>query len=104
MTKKWDLEISNAEKEPKIRIYVKNWVRWVLLKIFDFGQSQRKTVKSKSTARSTARVLTWLCDITPKANVVVRKRSMHVEVREGYVLVREARVREWRQVSARGGT
>ena len=47
MTKKWDLETSNVETEPKIRIYVKNWARQVLLKIFDLvnGQSQRSTVK-----------------------------------------------------------
>ena len=44
MTKKWDLETSNAEMEPKIGIYTKNWARYVLLKIFDFGQSQQSTV------------------------------------------------------------
>ena len=38
MTKKWDLETSNEETEPKIRIYVKNCARQALLKIFDFGQ------------------------------------------------------------------
>ena len=35
MTKKWDLETSNAETEPKIRIYAKNWARQALLKNFD---------------------------------------------------------------------
>ena len=45
MTKKWDLETSNAETELQIGIYVKNWARQVLLKIFDYSQSQRSTVK-----------------------------------------------------------
>ena len=43
MTKKWDLETSNAKMELKIGIYAKNWARQVLLKIFDYGQSQRST-------------------------------------------------------------
>ena len=41
MTKKWDLETSNVETELKIGIYAKNWAKQVLLKIFDYGQSQR---------------------------------------------------------------
>ena len=43
MTKKWDLETSNAEMELKIGIYAKNWVKQVRLKIFYYGQSQRST-------------------------------------------------------------
>ena len=42
---KWDLETLNAEMELKIGIYAKNWTRQVLLKIFDYGQSQQLTVK-----------------------------------------------------------
>ena len=41
MTKKWDLETLNAGMKLKIGIYAKNWVKQVLLKIFDYGQSQR---------------------------------------------------------------
>ena len=41
MTKKWDLETLNAETELKIGIYVKNLAKQVLLKIFDYSQSQR---------------------------------------------------------------
>ena len=44
MTKKWDLETSNAETELKIGIYAKIWAKQVLLKNFDYGQSQRSTV------------------------------------------------------------
>ena len=43
MTKKWDLETLNAETEFKIGIYAKNWAKQVLLKNFDYGQSQRST-------------------------------------------------------------
>ena len=43
MTKKWDLETLNVEMELKIGIYAKNWARQVLLKFFDYGQSQRST-------------------------------------------------------------
>ena len=42
---KWDLETLNAETEPKIGIYVKNLAKQVLLKIFDYGQSQRSMVR-----------------------------------------------------------
>ena len=59
MTKKWDLETSNVEMELKIEIYAKNWAKQVLLKIFNYGQSQR----SKSTVNGW-RVLTWQCDVT----------------------------------------
>ena len=38
---KWDLETLNAETELKIGIYVKNLAKQVLLKIFDYSQSQR---------------------------------------------------------------
>jgi len=41
MTKKWDLEASNEETEPKIGIYVKNWAKQAPSKIFDLSQSQR---------------------------------------------------------------
>ena len=51
MTKKWDLETLNAEMEPKIGIYAKNWARQVLLKNFDFGQSQRSTVNVNSQSQ-----------------------------------------------------
>jgi len=50
MTKKWDLETSNAETELKIGIYAKNWARQVLLKNFNFGQSQRSGQSQQSTA------------------------------------------------------
>ena len=57
MTKKWDLETSNAETELKTGIYVKNWAKQVLLKNFDYGQSQRSTVKvNGQSQRSTADV------------------------------------------------
>ena len=45
MTKKWDLETSNVETKLKIGIYAKNWVKQVLLKNFNYGQSQRSTVR-----------------------------------------------------------
>ena len=44
LSKKWDLETSNEETEPKIKIYAKNWARQALLENLDFGQSQRSTV------------------------------------------------------------
>ena len=43
MTKKWNLETLNAETGLKIGIYAKNWAKQVLLKFFDYGQSQRST-------------------------------------------------------------
>ena len=48
MTKKWDLETSNAEMEPKIGIYTKNWARQAMLKIFDLVKksTQKSTVNS----------------------------------------------------------
>ena len=54
MTKKWDLETSNAEMELKIRIYAKNWAKQVLLKNFDYGQSQRSTVNGELVHRQEA--------------------------------------------------
>ena len=45
MTKKLDLETSNEETEPKIRIYAKKWARQALSKKFDLDQRRR----SKST-------------------------------------------------------
>ena len=59
MTKKWDLETSNAKMELKIRIYAKNWARQVLLKIFDSGQSQRSTVKVNGQRLTCADVAVW---------------------------------------------
>ena len=59
ITKKWDLETSNEETEPKIRIYTKNWARQALLKNFNFGQSQRSTIWSMVNAWD-ADVAAWL--------------------------------------------
>ena len=59
MTKKWDLETSNAETKLKIGIYTKNWAKQARLKIFDYGQ--RSTVngqRSKSTVRVNSQLLT----------------------------------------------
>ena len=59
MTKKWDLETSNAETELKIGIYVKNWAKQVLLKIFDYGQSQRSTVRVNGQRMTCVDVAVW---------------------------------------------
>ena len=59
MTKKWDLETSNAETELKIGIYMKNWVKQVLLKNFDYGQSQRSTVRVNDQRMTCADVAVW---------------------------------------------
>ena len=59
MTKKWDLEISNVETELKIEIYAKNWAKQILLKNFDYGQSQLLELTVNGW-----RVLTWQCDVT----------------------------------------
>ena len=59
MTKKWDLETSNVEMELKIGIYVKNWAKQVLLKNFDYGQSQRSTVRVNSQRMTCADVAVW---------------------------------------------
>ena len=65
MTKKWDLETSNAEMELKIGIYMKNWARQTLLKNFDFGQSQRSTARSMDTNVTRADVTGMTCaDVT----------------------------------------
>ena len=73
MTKKWDLEISNAETELKIGIYAKIWAKQVLLKIFDYGQSQRSTVKvNGQSQRSTADVCWRGSVMSPKADVAGR--------------------------------
>jgi len=71
MTKKWDLEISNTETEPKIRIYMKNWARKVLLKIFDLvnGQRSKSTINGQINSQRSGlvngwHVLTWQCDVT----------------------------------------
>ena len=77
MTKKWDLETSNAEMELKIGIYAKNWAKQVRLKIFYYGQSQRLTIWLKSTVNGW-RVLTWQCDITLGLTWQAAKRSRRV--------------------------
>ena len=59
ITKKWDLETSNAETELKIGIYAKNWAKQVLLKNFDYGQSQRSTVKVNGQWMTCADVAVW---------------------------------------------
>ena len=59
MTKKWDLETSNAETEFKIGIYTKNWAKQVSLKIFDYGQSQRSTVRVNGQRMTCANVAVW---------------------------------------------
>ena len=59
MTKKWDLETSNAETELKIRIYAKNWAKQVLLKNFDYGQSQRSTGRVNGQRMTCADVAMW---------------------------------------------
>ena len=74
MTKKWDLETSNAEIELKIGIYAKNWARQVRLKFFDYGQSQRSTVKVNGW-----RVLMWQCDVTLRLTWQYMRRSRCVE-------------------------
>ena len=83
MTKKWNLETSNAETELKIGIYAKNWVKQVMLKNFDYGRSQRLTVRvNGQSQRSTVtgwRVLTWQCDITLGLTWQDAKRSRRVE-------------------------
>ena len=66
MTKKWDLETSNAETELKIGIYTKNWAKQVRLKNFDYGQSQR----SESTVND------WRGSVTsPRADVAGREAA-----------------------------
>ena len=59
ITKKWDLETSIAETELKIGIYAKNWAKQVQLKIFDFGQSQRSTVRVNGQWLTCADVAVW---------------------------------------------
>ena len=104
MTKKWDLETSNAETELKIRIYAKNWARQVLLKIFDHGQSQWSTIWSKSTINGW-RVLTWQCDVTLGLTWQFMKRSMHSHMGTSVWCAWE-HVRDtdgvWKRVAVRG--
>ena len=72
MTKKWDLETSNAETEVKIGIYAKKWAKQVLLKNFDYDQSQRSTVKSQNQ-RSTDDMC-WRGSVTsPRAYMAGRE-------------------------------
>ena len=119
MTKKWDLETSNAKTEPKIGIYVKNWPRQVLLRNFDFGQSQRSIVKVNSSVNDSGcqsqrsgqiqqlRMLTWDDVIVwchPRADVAVREMEQAHGARgkrvKSLFLVREAHVRDRRHVGA----
>ena len=69
MTNKWDLETSNAETELKIGIYAKNGAKQVLLKNFDYGQSQRLTVKVNSQLLTCADMA---CVTSPRADVAGR--------------------------------
>ena len=101
MTKKWDLETSNAETELKIEIYAKNWAKQVRLKIFDNGQSQR----SESTVNTD---VCWRGNMTsPKADVAEEKQQQARVAREyawaGTCGAREAHGRYQRRVAARGG-
>ena len=73
MSKKWDLETSNEETEPKTEIYAKNWARQALLKYFDFGQCQQSTTQSKLTTRSTARSRSMAWSTTRDADVCWRE-------------------------------
>ena len=99
MTKKWDLETSNAEMELKIEIYAKNWARQVLLKFFDYDQSQRSMVKVNG------QWLTWQCDVTLGLTWQYMKQSRHVGRVGERGLAHEARgtmcERYWRRVAAR---
>ena len=68
MTKKWDLETLNAKTELKIRIYIKKLSNTGPIKKFDYGQSQRSTVKvnnqwSGQSQQSTADVC-WRGSVT----------------------------------------
>ena len=110
MTKKWDLETSNAETELKIGIYAKNWAKQVRLKIFDNGQSQQSTVNGQSQ-RSESTVNTDVCwrgnMTSPKVDVAEEKQQQARVAREctwaGTCGAREARGRYQRRVAARGG-
>ena len=76
MTKKWDLETSNAETELKIGIYAKNWAKQVLLKNFDFGQSQRSTVNVNSQSQRSTDDVCWRGSVTsPRADVAGREAA-----------------------------
>ena len=104
MTKKWDLETSNVEMELKIGIYAKNRAKQVLLKFFDYGQSQRSSVWLKSTVNGW-RMLTWQCGITLGLMWQYVKQSRRVGCVGERGLAREARgttrERYWRCVEAR---
>ena len=98
MTKKWDLETSNAETELKIGIYAKNWAKQVRLKIFDNGQSQRSTLTCVDVAIWRHLGQTWQKRSSSR-------RVWHVSARG---LARVGRVRSvedtsdtWRRVAAR---
>ena len=76
MTKKWDLEISNAETELKIGIYAKNWAKQVMLKFFDYGQSQRSKsmVRVNGQSQQSTDDMCWRGSVTsPRADVVGRE-------------------------------
>ena len=95
MTKKWDLETSNAEMELKIGIYVKNWAKQVLLKNFDYGQSQRSTVKVNGQRMTCADVAVWR---HLGLMWLEEKRSKHVWRVNEHGLAREARGKYRRRV------
>ena len=103
MTKKWDLETSNAETELKIGIYAKNWAKQVRLKIFDYGQSQRSTVRVNGQRMTCAGVAVWRhLGLTWQEE----KQQQACVAREwawtGTWGAREACGRYWRRVAARG--
>ena len=110
MTKKWDLETSNAETELKIRIYAKSWAKQVLLKIFLLwskstvnGQSQRSTVKVNDQSQRSTDDVCWHGSVTsPRAYVAGSEAQQVRGAREWAwdcsVGAREARGRYWRRV------
>ena len=106
MTKKGDLETSNAETELKIEIYAKNWAKQVLLKNFDYGQSQRSTVRVNGQRITCVDVAVWRhLGLTWQEE----KRSRRVWRVSERGLARRGRVRRvagtgdaWRCVKARG--
>ena len=104
MIQKWDLETSNVETELKIGIYAKNWAKQVRLKNFDYGQSQRSTVKvNDHSQRSTDDVAVWrhlgLMWQEEKRSRRVWRVSESVLVRRGRVAGTDG---AWRHVVASG--
>ena len=104
MTKKWDLEISNAKTEFKIGIYAKNWAKQVLLKNFDYSQQSELTINDQNQ-RSTddcADVAVWRHLMA----YVAGREAQQVRGARGSVgkrgLTREDRGGYWRRVAAYG--